>query len=408
MAEPTLRWGSSGPAVQRLQEALTARGHYRGAIDGRFGAQTHNAVLSFQRASGLTMDGVVGPRTWSALVGAPTPTDGNGTAPAHGRGISIHIGVNRINPAHYGTSGVLHGCENDARAMETLARSGGFEPRTLMTESATSDAVLAALGRAAGELRSGDTLFLTYAGHGAQVEDKESDEDDRLDETWCLYDRMLLDDELYAAWGAFAPGVRIILLSDSCHSGTISRTLGRDMAVLKEIYYDSLVPPTVTRALEVRGIEALLAQSPLPRSMATQNGEWRGEPSPDGTIATRNLPQAVVEYVLGRHGERYRELLSQLPRASVQATVIALSGCQDNQLSQESGGRGKFSVTLERIWNGGAFSGSYGALHRAIVAEMPPTQTPNYTVVGAANPQFEAGPLFTTAGDRAVAPVAAV
>jgi hypothetical protein len=36
---------------------------------------------------------------------------------------------------------------------------------------------------------------------------------------------------------------------------------------------------------------------------------------------------------------------------------------------------------------------------------MPPTQTPNYTVVGAPNPQFEAGPPFTTAGARALVPI---
>jgi len=46
----TLSWGASGDEVVKLQETLTHLGHYTGAIDGRFGPLTRNAVLSFQRA----------------------------------------------------------------------------------------------------------------------------------------------------------------------------------------------------------------------------------------------------------------------------------------------------------------------------------------------------------------------
>ena len=55
-----------------------------------------------------------------------------------------------------------------------------------------------------------------------------AEETDQLDETWVLYDRQLLDDELYDLWCRFAPGVRILMISDSCHSGTVSRAV--DMA----------------------------------------------------------------------------------------------------------------------------------------------------------------------------------
>ena len=43
-------------------------------------------------------------------------------------------------------------------------------------------------------------------------------EPDGFDETGCLYDGELIDDELYAALANFAAGVRIFVLSDSCHS----------------------------------------------------------------------------------------------------------------------------------------------------------------------------------------------
>ena len=56
--------------------------------------------------------------------------------------------------------------------------------------------------------------------------DTNSDEgDDRKDETWVLFDRMLVDDELYTLWGKFAQAVRIAVISDSCHSGSVSRDI---------------------------------------------------------------------------------------------------------------------------------------------------------------------------------------
>lgn len=63
---PNLRLGSTGAAVAAAQKLLTAAGH-RAAADGRFGPVTHAAVVAFQRARGLAVDGVVGPGTWGAL-----------------------------------------------------------------------------------------------------------------------------------------------------------------------------------------------------------------------------------------------------------------------------------------------------------------------------------------------------
>lgn len=56
-----LRFGSSGPAVVAIQQAL------RITPDGQFGRATDQHVRNFQKARGLTVDGVVGPVTWKAL-----------------------------------------------------------------------------------------------------------------------------------------------------------------------------------------------------------------------------------------------------------------------------------------------------------------------------------------------------
>lgn len=66
---PTLRKGSKGEFVTLLQTMLINRGYSVGSMgaDGDFGTRTDSAVRAFQRANGLTVDGIVGPKTWTAL-----------------------------------------------------------------------------------------------------------------------------------------------------------------------------------------------------------------------------------------------------------------------------------------------------------------------------------------------------
>lgn len=64
-----LRQSARGKDVRTLQEALNRKGFNAGAVDGIFGRATTAAVRAFQRANGLTADGVVGPKTWAKLLG---------------------------------------------------------------------------------------------------------------------------------------------------------------------------------------------------------------------------------------------------------------------------------------------------------------------------------------------------
>lgn len=61
-----LRLGSSGTSVRTIQQALVNRG-YSLSVDGVFGPITQNAVMSFQRSQGITVDGIVGSVTWGRL-----------------------------------------------------------------------------------------------------------------------------------------------------------------------------------------------------------------------------------------------------------------------------------------------------------------------------------------------------
>jgi|SRR5450755_2996381 peptidoglycan hydrolase-like protein with peptidoglycan-binding domain len=65
--EPVLSEGSTGLPVRRAQSRLTAAGFDTGGVDGIFGLQTQSGVIALQRATGLTVDGVVGPDTWRKI-----------------------------------------------------------------------------------------------------------------------------------------------------------------------------------------------------------------------------------------------------------------------------------------------------------------------------------------------------
>jgi peptidoglycan hydrolase-like protein with peptidoglycan-binding domain len=65
--EPVLREGSTGLPVRRAQSRLTAAGFDTGGVDGMFGPRTESGVRALQQATGLTVDGIVGPQTWQQI-----------------------------------------------------------------------------------------------------------------------------------------------------------------------------------------------------------------------------------------------------------------------------------------------------------------------------------------------------
>ncbi|HMV50006.1 MAG TPA: caspase family protein [Blastocatellia bacterium] len=282
------------------------------------------------------------------------------------KGISLHIGLNKVDPAHYdGWNGALTACEFDAKDMAALAKAQKFKTKTLLTAQATADAVITAVTDAANQLKAGDFFLFTYSGHGGQVPDKNGDEKDGLDETWVLYDRELIDDELYRLWALFAPGVRILVLSDSCHSGTVTRArLYEAVATQPEI--EELAPPIVPRFRVMPG--HVNERGSLQNRVYTKNKELY-----DGIQKQTRAGDTVA----------------------VNASVLLISGCQDNQLSSDGNRNGLFTQMLLKTWNKGEFSGSYSKFHKTILQRMPPWQSPNFYRAGARDARFEAESPFT-------------
>ena len=173
-------------------------------------------------------------------------------------------------------------------------------------------------------------------------------EPDGYDETWCLYDGELIDDELYAALKQFVRGVRIFVLSDSCHSGT----------VLRAVHFSAL-------------------------------GLTPARP--------RMMPRDIALRVYMDHEKFYDKLqkTSATRRTRMDATAVLISGCQDNQTSADGDRNGLFTETLLAVWKNGKFNGDYHGFHESIVKLMPPTQSPNYFARGRTNEQFESQKPFT-------------
>ncbi|MEB3191155.1 MAG: caspase family protein [Snowella sp.] len=137
--------------------------------------------------------------------------------------VSLHIGLNKVSAAVYGSENRLGGCINDAKAMCLIAQKLGYRPTVMFDEQATVQALNSYINAVSDELKAGDIFWLTYSGHGSQILDTNNDEADCLDETWCLYNGQIVDDDLYKLWSKFAEGVRLVVVSDSCHSGTVAR-----------------------------------------------------------------------------------------------------------------------------------------------------------------------------------------
>jgi metacaspase-1 len=135
---------------------------------------------------------------------------------------ALCIGINR-----YPSPNTLAGCVNDARAWGELLTGLKYQASYLLDGAATKEGIIAALKKIVAATKSGHAAVITYSGHGTRVVDRSGDEADGYDEAICPVDCMsgqvITDDELYEIFAAQADGADIMFISDSCHSGTVTR-----------------------------------------------------------------------------------------------------------------------------------------------------------------------------------------
>lgn len=151
-----------------------------------------------------------------------TPTNGNpnNMSTLKTKKLALCCGIND----YPGTGNDLQGCVNDAIEWSNLLKTQyGYDVTTFKNSEVTSDRVSDILEKMVKESDETTHIVFTYSGHGSNVPDKDGDEIDGRDECICLYDRFFLDDEIRTIFSKLHPQAALTYISDSCHSGSISR-----------------------------------------------------------------------------------------------------------------------------------------------------------------------------------------
>jgi metacaspase-1 len=136
---------------------------------------------------------------------------------------ALCIGIND----YPGTGSDLAGCVNDARDWGAMLGKKGFSVAKLLDKKATGNGIRAAIKATLAQAVSGDLVVIQYSGHGSFVPDVDGEEPDGTDECICPYDinskGEITDDELFNLYSAKQAGVKLLVVSDSCHSGSVSK-----------------------------------------------------------------------------------------------------------------------------------------------------------------------------------------
>jgi len=132
-----------------------------------------------------------------------------------------------INDYPFGDANDLRGCVNDANDWSNLLRKhfDFTDIKQLLNADATKASILHGLKGLLVGAKAGDVLVFTNASHGTYLADTDDDEP-KFDEALCPYDsdtNLLVDDELRELFLNIADGVRLTVISDSCHSGSVTR-----------------------------------------------------------------------------------------------------------------------------------------------------------------------------------------
>lgn len=224
-----------------------------------------------------------------------------------GKTFGLVIGIN-----DYAYVPTLDGARADALDISSVLQRMGVENvTTLLDREATKQNVVAAWQSMLARARSGDTLFISYAGHGAQAPERNAGEEkDKLDEFWVLpgfnpkdiretWHETIFDNELNA-WFTDASnrGLHVVIIADSCHAG------GMDRAVTGRLRYvdigkSRILGELLSLMLKGQGKQAAQPeQSVLPPHVTLLAATGESLPVPEVVIDGR--PRGALSWSVAR------------------------------------------------------------------------------------------------------------
>ncbi len=122
-----------------------------------------------------------------------------------------------------GYSNDLRGCINDIKLAQNRIPKD-FQIREFVDKQVTRSNFINQTEYALVRAQPDDVIYIHYSGHGTYVKDHSGDEWDGYDEALYLYDGPLIDDDINAVLQLTPEGVEVIVVFDSCYSGTATRS----------------------------------------------------------------------------------------------------------------------------------------------------------------------------------------
>lgn len=192
----------------------------------------------------------------------------------------------------------LNGCVNDALKIVDFLISSDlkFPPesiRLLLDKQATGHSMLESFEWAVSDLSINDRLFIHFSGHGAQVATRNLElELDGLDEVLCSCDfdwqngTMVRDKQLYQLFARIPFGVKAIFVSDSCHSGDLTRGVMNLGGRNARVYPLTVKGMALVREANLKGFE--IDETPYPNIVlvsGSQSDQTSAEAIIDGKPA---------------------------------------------------------------------------------------------------------------------------
>jgi len=258
---------------------------------------------------------------------------------------SIHIGAGTFAWPGGDQPSPLPDVAFSATRMSKLCAEAGITALPpLVDDHADIAAVSAAITAAAVELAPDALLVITYTGHGAvRAAIDEPGNDEPRDQAWCLHDGLLRDNDLRRLLAKLPAAMRVLVISDACHMGTINHAIGEPDLELVE----RLAPREVVR-------------------------QWFADDD-----ARRGAAPAPT---------------AELARPAIVAASIFLGACGDDDLAVP----GLFTRTLIDTWDAGGFVGDHRQYFDEVAARMvasPAQQQPTFTLDGTDVERFVAQPF---------------
>lgn len=139
---------------------------------------------------------------------------------------AVIVGLTRVDPhAYNGWSGSCPGCDVDAAVFADACHQEGVPFTLLLNDRANRSTIVAAAKTAVASIRDEGLLILYISGHGGQTADTTGhDEPDGKDEMLCLWDGHLTDDAVWTLLSGVPRGIRVWMVTDTCHSGSNYRS----------------------------------------------------------------------------------------------------------------------------------------------------------------------------------------